>query len=172
MDHERVVIAEILRPRGNRGELLVISQTDVPGRMENLRSGQVRMSDGSDVRVEIEEAWQHKEHWVLKFAGVDSISAADRFRGSDLWIPLDNRGNLQDGEYFRSDLVGCSVIDGSDGTVLGIVEKWQQYGGPLLLEVSIAGREVLIPFVEPICSKVNLEDRTIVVELPEGLLDL
>ena len=172
MDRERVVIAEILRPRGNRGELLVISQTDVPGRIEGLRFGQVRLSDGSDVQVEIEEAWQHKGNWVLKFAGVDSISAADRFRGSDLWIPFDSRGKLQDGEYFRSDLVGCSVIDALDGSILGIVGGWQQYGGPLLLEVSIAGREVLIPFVEPICSKVNLEGRTIVVELPEGLVQL
>ncbi len=43
------MIAEILRPRGNRGELLAISQTDVPGRIESLKSGTVRLADGSDV---------------------------------------------------------------------------------------------------------------------------
>lgn len=172
MDRDRVVIAEILRPRGNRGELLAISQTDVPGRIENLKSGTVRLADGSDIDVEITEAWLHKEHWVLKFAGVDSINAADRFRSADLWVPMSERAVLPEGEYFQTDLIGCSVLDESNGEFLGTVEGWQQYGGAPLLETTVAGREVLIPFVESICRKVNLDERTITVNLPEGLLQL
>jgi 16S rRNA processing protein RimM len=172
MDRGRVVLAEILRPRGNRGELLAISQTDVPGRLENLTLAQARLSDSGDVTVEITEAWQYREHWVFKFRGVDSISDAERFRGADLWVPLAERATLPEGEYFRTDLIGCSVVDGGTGAVLGSVEGWQQYGGPPLLELTAAGREVLIPFVGSICRKVDLEQRTITVDLPEGLLEL
>lgn len=171
MDRERVVVAEILRPRGNRGEVIARSQTDVPGRLEQLKRAQVRLRDGSDVAVEIEEAWEHKGDWVLKFAGVDSINAAERFGGSDLWLTSAERGTLPEGEFFQSDLLGCAIIDASTGKRIGEVEGWRQYGGAPLMELRMEGREVLIPFVRSEC-QVDLAQRTIVIDCPEGLLDL
>jgi 16S rRNA processing protein RimM len=172
MDRARVVIAEVLRPRGHRGELLVRSQTDVPGRLEQLKRAQVRLADGGDVPVEISEAWMHDGAWVLKFAGVDSISAAERFRGADIWVPAEERGRLPEGEFFESDLIGCAVVDAASGAQLGRVEAWQACGGPPLLQMTVDGREVLVPFVPAVCREVDLAARTIRVELPEGLLDL
>jgi 16S rRNA processing protein RimM len=171
MPEERVVVAEILRPRGNRGEVLVRSQTDVPGRLEHLKQAQVRLRDGSDVAVNIVDSWRHRQEWVLKFAGVDSISEAERFRASDLWVPREQRGALPDGEFFESDLVGCTVVDRATERELGPVQGWQRYGGPPLMEVNVDGREVLIPFVSAMCD-VDLARRTIQVDVPEGLLDL
>ena len=171
MNCERVVIADILRPRGNRGEVVARSQTDVPGRLESLKAATVQLADGSDVPVDILAVWQHKGDWVLKFAGVDSISAAERFRGSELWLPLAERGQLGGGEFFSSDLIGCRVLDKATGEEIGVIEGWQEYGGPPLMEVKMGMREVLIPFVMPMC-EVDLAARTIRADLPEGLLDL
>src|SRR5579863_6367991 len=172
MDRDRVVIAELLRPRGNRGEVLAKCLTDVPGRLESLKRAQARLPGGEDVPVEIAEAWPHAGVWVFKFAGVDSISAAERFRGADLWIPPEFRGSLPEGEFFESDLIGCSLVDAATGSVFGTLEGWQACGGPILMQVSVEGREVLIPFVPEICSGVDLKARVIKVAAPEGLLDL
>jgi 16S rRNA processing protein RimM len=169
--NKTVVIAEIARPRGNRGELIALPQTDVPGRMENLKRAHARLADGSDIAVEIEEAWPHKGDWILKFAGVDSITAADRFRGADLWIPESERGVLAEGDFFESDLIGCSVIDNATGRLLGQLEGLEYYGGPPLMELTVDARPVLIPFVNSLC-QVDLTARTIRVDVPEGLLDL
>ena len=171
MERDRVVIAEILRPRGNRGEVLARSTTDVPGRLEHLKQAQVCLANGSDVAIELEQAWTHKGDWVLKFSGVDSIDAAERFRGADVWVPLNERGTLGEGEFFQSDLIGCHVVERGSGKPVGVVCGWQQYGGAPLLEVKVGEREVLIPFVRPIC-EVNLSAGTIGVDPPEGLLDL
>ena len=171
MDRERVVIAELLRPRGNRGEVLARSETDVPGRLERLARANARLRDGSDVVVEINEAWQHKGDWVLKFAGIDSIDSADRFRGADLWVAPSERAALPEGEFYRSDLIDCTVIDKATGDSLGTVSGWQQYGGPPLMEVGVKGREVLIPFVAALC-EVDLAARSIRMDIPEGLLEL
>ncbi len=171
MDRDRIVVAEIFRPRGNRGELTARSQTDVPGRLESLKKAQARLVDGSDVPVEIAAAWRHKGDWVLKFAGIDSIDSAERFRGADLWVPAAERGRLDTGGFFQSDLIGCRVLDSATGKPLGLVSGWQECGGPLLMEVSVNGREVLIPFVSALCD-VNLAEGTIRVDLPEGLLEL
>jgi len=166
-----VVIAELFRARGIRGEVIARSQTDIPGRLENLKRAQLRLTNGTDVPVEIEEAWEHKGDWVLKFAGVDTMDAADQFRGADLWVPPEERGELPDGGFFQSDLIGCGVVDRVSGNSLGVVSGWQQYGGPTLMQVMVEGREVLVPFVEQLC-EVDLPARVIRVDLPAGLLDL
>jgi 16S rRNA processing protein RimM len=171
MDREKVVVAELLRPRGNRGEVLARSATDVPGRLASLKEANALLRDGSNVAVQIEEAWTHRDDWVFKFRGVDSIAAAARFRGADLWVPAVERASLPSGEFFRSDLLACRVIDRATGDYIGVLEGWQDYGGPLLMQVAAEGREVLIPYVPAHC-QVNLADRIIQVELPEGLLDL
>ena len=172
IDRERVVVAEILRPRGNRGEVWARSQTDVPGRLETLERAQARLADGRDVPVEIAEARVRQGNCILKFAGVDSIDAAERFRGADLWVPVAERGALGEGEFFESDLIGCVVMDATNGRALGTVAGWRHYGGPPLMEVAVGGREVLIPFVDSICRRVDPAARVIEVDLPEGFLDL
>jgi 16S rRNA processing protein RimM len=171
MNPEEVVVAEIIRTRGTRGEVVARSQTDVRGRLEQLKDANVRLVDGSSIPVELVAAWKHKGDWVLKFAGIDSIEAAERLRGGDLWVPYANRGTLEAGDYFRSDLIGCQVIDSATGTVAGVVQGWQDFGGPPLMEVANGDREHLVPFVSSRC-EVDLAARRIRVDLPEGLLDL
>lgn len=171
MDFTRVVLAEIIRPRGNRGELVARSLTDIPGRLESLKRAQVQLANGSDREVELDEVWEHKGDWVLKLKGVDSISEADEFRGSDLWVPATERAVLPDGEFFQSDLVGCKVVDRFSGSEIGVVEGWQQYGGPPLMELTVSGREILIPFVSSEC-QIDLGAKVIRMNLPEGILDL
>ena len=167
-----MVLAELIRPRGVRGEILSVSQTDVPGRLERLENVSARLKDGSDVALTEVTGWPHKEFWVLKIAGIDTMDDAERFRGADLWIPLSERGALPDGEWFQSDLIGCSLVEAQTGRVVGLVEGLQRHGGPALLEVKVEGREVLVPFVPEICRRVDLEARKIIAELPDGLLDL
>jgi len=152
--------------------VLAVSQTDVPGRLEGLHRATVRLRDGSLAAVELQSAWAHKDLWVLKFSGIDSIDAAERFRGGELCVALEERGQLPEGEYFQSDLIGCEVIEGGSLRVLGTVGGWQQFGGSPLLEVRVDGRDVLIPFVPEICREVDVAGKKIVVDLPEGLLEI
>jgi 16S rRNA processing protein RimM len=168
---ERVVVAEILKPRGIRGELLARSQTDIPGRLEALRRAQAHLRNGDDVAVELEKAWRHKDDWVLKFAGVDSIEQADVFRAAELWVPMAERGGLPSGEFFQSDLLGLSVVEAATGRELGVVEDVQHFGGPPLLVLTVEGREVLIPLAPAIC-EVDLAGKVVRVTLPDGLLEL
>jgi 16S rRNA processing protein RimM len=151
--------------------LVARSQTDVPGRLERLKRAHAHLIDGSDVEVEIDQAWVHKDDWILKFVGVDSIGAAERFRGADLWIPENERGELPEGDFFESDLIGCAVINRMTGQTLGRVEGFERYGGRPLMVLTVAERKVLIPFVKSL-AQVGLAARTIHVEVPEGLLDL
>ena len=65
------------------------------------------------------------------------------------------------------------MVELGTGRVLGVVEDWQEYGGPPLLQVKAQdGREILIPFAKAICREIDVAGRRIGVDLPEGLDDL
>ena len=119
----------------------------------------------------VENVWRHGDRVVFKFEGVDSISAAETLSGADVSIAREDRAVLPDGEYYQTDLVGCSVAT-REGKPIGTVEGWQEHGGPPLLVVSAHGKEILIPFAKSICVEIDAPGKRIVVDLPEGLIDL
>jgi len=162
---EWVTVAVLGRTRGNRGELTATSFSSRPERFRNLREVYL-FGDGR--RAEVETAWFHEGRLILKFRGVDSISEAERLVGFEVRIPRGERVALEAGEYFVSELIGCRVEE-RDGTVLGRVRDWQEYGGPPLLELE---NGMLIPFARSICVEIDPGGGRIVVELPEGLKEL
>jgi 16S rRNA processing protein RimM len=78
---------------------------------------------------------------------------------------------LEEGEYYDHDLVGCRVVDVA-GAVLGTVREILKAAGNAVLIVDGPRGEILIPAVADFCRHVSVADKTIVVDLPEGLLDL
>lgn len=155
----RVSIAELRRARGNKGELAATPLSDHPERFEKLT--QVFVA-GRELTVE--RTWWHGADVIFKFAGVDSISAAELLAGNDVEIPLEERIGLDEGEYFLSDLMGCEVYD--QAGLVGRITGWQELPGQILLEVG----NIEFPF--KMIRNVDLEAKRIEVELPEGLKDL
>ena len=161
-----VSIARLLRPRGNKGELLACSLSDRPGRFDHIHDVIVQ---GEARR--IERVWWHDGRLILKFEGVDSIDRAETLRGAEVSIPADQRAPLDAGEYYLSDLVDCEVFS-PGGARIGAVAGWQECGGPPLLIVESSDGELLIPFASTICREIDLGARRIVADLPEGLREL
>jgi 16S rRNA processing protein RimM len=161
-----VAIAILGKPRGNRGELTAIGLTSKPERFDALE--RVFLSGHADPFA-VEEIWEHKGGLVFKFAGVDSISQAETLQGCEVRLPVSERVELDPGEYFDSDLVGCEVVDRATGQRLGKVTAIQDGGGSGLL---VLDGNVLIPFARGICVSIDVGQRRIEVILPDGLLDV
>jgi 16S rRNA processing protein RimM len=120
----------------------------------------------------VERTWMHGEHVVFKFQGVDTISDAERLAGADVSIPLDQRPPATEGEYYRSDLIGCEVFD-ERSRLLGTVAGWQETGATPLVELRTPdGKELLVPFAKSIFTRIDPIARRIELNLPEGLEDL
>lgn len=163
-----VAIAVLGRPRGNRGEVTAISLSSKPERFARLL--QVRLEGAESSSQEIEEVWAHNGELVFKFRGVDSISDAEKLRGAEVRVPRSERVQLDPGEYFHSDLIGCDVRERGSGRVVGKVTNFEEFGGPPLLEID--GGRVLIPFVKAICVDIRPEEKLIEVVFPAGLEEL
>ena len=164
---EWIAIAVLGKTRGNRGE---ITAFPLGGKPERYRALEEVFLFGTGARYEVESAWFHNGTLIFKFRGVESISAAEALAGAEVRVPLEQRTPLEQGEFFQDDLVGCQVVDRRTGQPLGTVSGWQDSAGaPLLV---LADSPVLIPFARAICREIDVSGKRILIDPPEGLLDL
>jgi 16S rRNA processing protein RimM len=166
-----VVVGRIGRPHGVRGEVTVEVRTDDP----DLRftPGAVLLTDpASRGPLTVEGARWHREILLLTIAGVDSRETAETYRNTELLVPLADLPELDDPEdFYDHQLVGLTARS-IDGTVLGEVAAVRHEGADLLVVRRPEGGEALIPFVAAIVPTVDLDGGYLVVDPPEGLLEL
>ena len=168
MDESWVAIGRLWRTRGNRGELLGELDSSDRDREQKLREVALEV-DGRRQVMRVEETWRHDGRPVFKFAGIDSISDAEKWEGAEMSVPASEVEPPEEGAFSYADLVGCQVVGES---VVGVVTEVEEYGGAPLLKVEAAdGREILIPFARSICKVIDVASKAIRVELPEGLLE-
>jgi 16S rRNA processing protein RimM len=185
-----LVLAHLLRPQGRKGELLAELSTDFPERFEDRRRVFLAAPgfDGGESEArpaEVVGFWlpvgKNEGRVVLQFGGIDTISAAETIAGLDVLVPLEDRLLLQDESVYISELIGCTVYDGSKQ--IGVVEDVQfamtADGGrrlddaaPLLTVKSAGGDEILVPFAKAFLVRVDTEAKRIEMELPEGLIEI
>ncbi len=97
-DSPALAIARIVRTRGNRGEVLADILTDFPERFQRLKAVWLEFPDRHRETAVVEATWPHKGRQVLKFAGIESISEAERLRSA--WVLIDRKDAvpLEEGE--------------------------------------------------------------------------
>lgn len=170
---EWITIARVAKVQGRVGEVLTELHTDFPERFEQRRKLFAWREKSAERReLQLEEFWPHKGGMVLKFAGIDSIEAAEPLVGSEIQIPAAERAKLEDGAVYVSELLGCVVVE--SGKELGRVVDVNFAAGaaPLLIVNEAGGRELMIPFVEGFIVKLDAAAKRIEMQLPEGMLEL
>lgn len=164
-----VAVGRVGAPRGLRGDVLVEPWTDAPE--QRFVPGAVLRSErfGS---LTVAGAFVAAGKQVVHFEGIDDRTAAAALRGTELLIPTADRPALADpDEFYDSDLVGLAVFD-PDGAPVGTVTSITHAGSAAYLVVDVAGRECLIPFVRAIVPAVDLAAGHVMIDPPEGLLEL
>jgi len=165
-------VAKAVRTRGLKGEIVADLLTDFPERFEAIDRLIAVSPARSQRSVELESFWFQNERIILKFAGVDSIESAQEFVGYDFCIPESERVPLSDNEYYDFELEGCYVRDVS-GKDVGKVQRVLKTGGPEILEIADDhGATVLVPLAESIVIEIDTVAKQIVIDPPEGLLEL
>ena len=170
-----ITLARILRPRGLRGELAAEILTDFPERLPSLR--EVWLADGRSEprRTKVKRCWLSTSRGgqaIFHFDGVENVEAAERLRGCEVQIPLEQRAKLDPGNYYVGELVGCEVWEAGAATAMGTVRDVEFPGGVPLLAVDTNEGEVLVPLAAEFCIRIDVNTKRIDVALPNGLRDL
>ncbi len=161
----------MVKTQGRHGEVAGELHTDFPERFAERKRLYALDSGGGRRELELEHCWPHKSFMILKFAGVDSISAAEELVGAEIQIPADERSGLEAGAHYISDLVGCAVVDAVAGE-LGKVKDVQFGAGEAPLLIVQGAKEYMVPYAAAYLKKVDMAGRRIEMELPPGMLEL
>jgi 16S rRNA processing protein RimM len=177
-ESEFITLARVVKTQGRHGEVGAEMHSDVPGRFAaGMKLFALPKADGlneqdSRRELEVEDLWPHKGLIVLKFRGVDSMSDAELLIGAELQVPRTQRGDLETGWTYVSDLIGSTVLD--HAREIGRIEDVQFGAGeaPLLIVVNSAGKKFDVPFAEAYLEGVDTAQRQVRMNLPEGMLEV
>ena len=168
---ELVIIARAVKPRGLKGEIVAELLTDFPDRFEDVEELVLVSPNGERTTKRLEDYWLQNDRVILKLADYDDVEAAKALVGFEFAIPESERVSLPADHYYDWELEGCTVKVGAES--IGIVNSVMKTGGAEILVVADeSGKERLIPLADSIVVQVDPEAKTIVVDPPEGLLDL
>ena len=168
---ERVTIGKILRPRGVRGELKVLSLTDIPDRFESLNVVCAYAPKAEPRQLEIEHVAYYKGFVYIRFKGYDSIEKAQELVGAALQVDRAESPELPEGLYYHFEIIGAEVFTDEErylGKVVDILET----GASDVYVVRDGKQEYLIPSHPEVVTEIDRERRKIRVHPLEGLLDL
>jgi 16S rRNA processing protein RimM len=168
---ELVVIARAVKPRGLKGEIVAELLTDFPERFEDIDELVLVSPQGERSTKRLEDYWFQNDRVVLKLSGYDDVDAAKELVGFEFAVPESERVPLPADHYYDWELEGCTVKVGDDS--IGQVNSVLRTGGAeILVVIDTSGNERLIPLADSIVVEIDPERKTIVVDPPEGLLDL
>ncbi|HEY6843970.1 MAG TPA: ribosome maturation factor RimM, partial [Thermoanaerobaculia bacterium] len=166
----RIAIGVIRKAHGVRGEASVEPWTDSADRFSQLKNVTLVSPDETETRdATIESVRAHGDRALVKFADIATPEAVQQMQEWTIEIPESEARALEPDEYFLHDLAGLHLID-KQGRDRGTILEAYEGGGGILLNVKKRnGKTYEVPFAQEICTEINLKEKKIVVELPEGI---
>ncbi len=163
-----LVVGTLRRSHGIRGDMLVEILTDFP---ERLKPGTYVYLGAQKQALKITRRRPHGEGLILGFSGLDSVEATVKYRAQTIYVKVDDRPPLPEGEYYHHQIIGLNVVDEA-GAALGVITEIIETGANDVYVVKGAGeREILLPALKQVLLEINLETKTMRVHLLPGLVD-
>jgi len=163
------LVGYVLKPHGVRGELKIDPVTPDPVRFKKLEK--VFLEENDFQAYSIERVRLSGRFVYLKLAGIDDRDTADKLRGHELFIEQKDLIDLPANSFFVHDIIGCEVIDISGDRIGRVRDVLDVSASDIYRVVSDDGKEFLIPAVKEIVKFVDVENKIIRIDPPDGLIE-
>jgi 16S rRNA processing protein RimM len=160
----------VIKKHGVKGEVSVLLDVDFPEEYSELESVFVEINQKL-VPFFVESIQIRDDKAVIKFEDIDDGPSADELKAKRVFLPLSTLPDLEPGQFYYHQIVGYTVKDralGDVGTIMGVFTSNMQD----LITVDHQGTEILIPINDDIVHDADHENKTLNVDLPEGLMDV
>ena len=169
---EYLNVGKIVNTHGIRGEVRVISQTDFPEERYKKGAKLTLFKEGvKPIELTITSHRKHKNFDLLTFEGYPNINDVEPLRDGILKVSEDDLTDLEENEFYYYEIIDLPVFD-EKGSLLGKIKEIIQTGANDVWVIQRKGKkDLLIPYIESVVKKVDLDAEEIHVEIPEGLID-
>ncbi len=154
----RLVIAEVLKPQGIRGEIKVKTFTDAP---ENVKAFKTVYIDGNPYKI-LSFRVGNDGAAYLGLRGVPDRNAAELLRGKTIEGERDDGPVLDEGQYYIVDILGL-LCETEEGETLGTITDISNFSSDIYT-IEKAGKKILFPAVKGVIKRVDLENKKLIVD--------
>jgi 16S rRNA processing protein RimM len=167
---ELLEIGRIIRSHGLTGRMKVLSYLESHDVLDNLAEVSVGRSVQGAAAFPLDSVQTGQGYFILKLRGIDDKDAATQLVGSSLWMPSQKMKKLPDGEYYWHDIIGLEVVT-EEGRILGRIESVFPTKSNDMYVCRGNGKEILLPAIEDVVRKIDMDHRLMEVRLLNGLAD-
>jgi 16S rRNA processing protein RimM len=161
---EYVLIGKLQRAHGVTGEIVLGLMTDFP---ERINAGKIIYLGGQHTPHKITGTRPFHDHMLITMEGIRNREEAAELTNLDVFVRIRDLPALDDGRFYHHQLIGLNVLR-EDGSLLGSIQDILVTGAnDVYVVVDTAGNETLLPAVDSVVLKIDLESKSIVVRPPE-----
>lgn len=162
MKQEYLLLGEIVRPQGIRGEVKVRHYTDDPERFLDLEMVYLKRGDKYEA-VNVLDARVQKDDVYLALEGVEDRNEAEKLRGVQLWVDRENAVELGEDEVFIADILGAKAFD-TQGNALGVLKDVLTPGGVDVFVLKTPRGTLMFPALKTVLLELNPDEGRIVLD--------
>lgn len=167
-----LILGEILRPHGIRGEIRMRVHTDYPERIRDLET--VYVSDTPEPkkpdRYQVASMRMHQGYALILFKGLTNRNQVDYLRGSYVLVDIKDAIPLEADEIYLYQLIGMTVETEAGETIGTISDVLETGANDVYVIQSSEHGEILFPVTDETLINTDLEANRVVVKIPDGLL--
>ena len=162
---QEMEIGKIVNTHGLKGHVKVEPWCDGIETFEYLDSIFIKGTEYN-----IESVKPHKNIFLLKLENIDDINVAEGFKGAIITADREKLPPLPEGTYYITDIIGLEVYE--DEKYIGKISDWIETGSNNVYVIKRPkGKDVLIPAIDDVIKKIDIENKTMSVKLLEGLME-
>ncbi|HTG68925.1 MAG TPA: ribosome maturation factor RimM [Candidatus Udaeobacter sp.] len=174
MSEKWFTVGKIVNTHGLRGELKILSQTDFADVRFAAGSKLLMLNEenGASLEVKVISSRPNKNIYILKLEGFNDINQVEKYKGWVLKVSEANLVDLDEGEYYYHEIIGCRVVT-EEGEELGTISEILSPGANDVWVVDRpkgSGKQLLLPVIDEVLISVNTTEKTVTVRLMEGLI--
>ena len=164
-------LGKIVRKHSFKGEIVVKLDTDEPELYKNLESVFVALGNNLVPFFIEESSFQKGNQLRIKFEDVESEEDANAILGAELYLPLEFLPKLTGNKFYFHEVINFDIEDVNFGFI-GVITGINDTSAQPLFEIKANEKEVFIPMIDEFIKKVDRANKKILVQTPEGLIDL
>ena len=174
MSEKWFTVGKIVNTHGLRGELKILSQTDFADVRFAAGSKLLMLNEenGASLEVKVISSRPNKNIYILKLEGFNDINQVEKYKGWVLKVSEANLVDLDEGEYYYHEIIGCRVVT-EEGEELGTISEILSPGANDVWVVDRpkgSGKQLLLPVIDEVLISVNTTEKTVTVRLMEGVI--
>ncbi len=164
---DKIIVGKITNTHGLRGDIKIYPYTY----QNNFENYKKIMIDGFKETYKLVGVKYHKNMVLAKLKGFNSINDVEKFKNREIYIYRQDLEELDEDEFYIADIIGCDIVD-KDDNIIGVVKDYLTNMPQALIEcVDIKNNQFFIPHVDEFIKEIDIENRKVIVELIEGLID-